>query len=718
MAAVLLILLAAWWLRVVGLDGMHLTGDAAYSVHVAGASLAEITLGRVSDGHPPLYYWLLHATIGLFGATEYAARLPTAMTGLLAIPFAWRAARGLAPSALVTLSAARDPSPSSSVPPLAAALVAFSPLLVFYSRDPRMYALLPLAAIASTVLLERGRWAGYAAAALVGLWSHYYMLPLVAGQALWLFLFRRAALRSAVPTFAVVGLGFAPWLLFALVSQATATAGVISNAEPPHGPLGFVESLWTPFHAGAGLDYRIGAALGLLAALAWLLALRRRAPAPPLLRLIAVSSAVALALALALFAVAPYAVRPRFWTGLLPGYLVAAAWALSRLRRRWLIGALAALVVVHAAALDGGHRVGQLTVEREAPLLGSALEHLGEPGDALLIEARWLLGYLRAHYAGPHFVERTPEQLDGHQRAWLAVYRGGKHHHPWEVWLDDNWGRAAVFDHVGAHLNLYARPPPIDRRLEVAFAPDAPSLVAVGLPPSQVRPGDVLPVALRWRAPPTGQAPRRVTPFLHVLDRQDQRRFGADDEPRNGYYPTHVWSPGQEVDDARALLVPDDLTPGRYRLALGMYPTGGGERLGQLVTLAEVEVVARVRPRVAHAADLPLAPGVRLTGWSSELDQPSFVERGEVRWTTVDRWPLHARRDWLTRGQDAAFALRVAFDAPPTSPVGIDVGGRRVEVEPSPFAGERLIRFHLPMPDRDAWALEVNGQELARFRLD
>src|SRR5688572_1517967 len=101
MAAVLLILLAAWWLRVVGLDDMHLTGDAAYSVHVAGGSLAEITLGRVSDGHPPLYYWLLHATLGLFGATEYATRLPTAMTGLLAVPFAWQAARRITPSAVL-----------------------------------------------------------------------------------------------------------------------------------------------------------------------------------------------------------------------------------------------------------------------------------------------------------------------------------------------------------------------------------------------------------------------------------------------------------------------------------------------------------------------------------------------------------------------------------------------------------------------------------------
>jgi hypothetical protein len=699
MAVVLLILLAAWWLRVVGLDDMHLTGDAAYSVQVATGSLAEITIGRVSDGHPPLYYWMLWAAMRMFGVTEYAVRLTTAMTGLLAVPLAWRAGQ--------RVGAGR----------MAAALVAFSPLLVFYSRDPRMYALLPLAAIASTVLLERGRWAAYAAAALVGLWSHYYMLPFVVGQAVWVLLFRRGELRWAIPTYAAVGLGFAPWLLFALVSQATATAGVISNAEPPAGPLGFVESFWTPFHAGAGLDYRIGAIFGVLAAIGWAAFLRRRPAMPPLARLVAVSSAVTVALALGLFAVAPYAVRPRFWTVLLPGYLVAAAWALAELPRRWLPVALVVLGGAHAVALYGGYSVGQLTVERESPLLATTLEQRAEPGDALAIEARWLLGYLRAHYRGPHFVERTPETLQ-EDRAWLSIYRGGKHHHPWEVWLDDDWGRAAVFDHAGAHLNLYARPPSLDRATDAAFSPDAPRLVAVRLPPAQVRPGDVLPVSLRWRGLESGQA-ARVTPFLHVLDAQGQRRFGADDEPRNGYYPTHVWRPGEEVDDARALLVPDDLTPGRYQLVLGMYPTGGGDRLGQLVPLGAIEVVPRVRPRVAHAADLPLAPGVRLTGWSSELDDPQFLELGEVRWTSVDFWPLHSRREFLIPGREAAFALRVALDAPLAAPVAIDAGGRLIELEPSPFAGERLVRFHVPMPPAGGeWNLTVQGQELARFRLD
>jgi hypothetical protein len=209
-----------------------------------------------------------------------------------------------------------------------------------------------------------------------------------------------------------------------------------------------------------------------------------------------------------------------------------------------------------------------------------------------------------------------------------------------------------------------------------------------------------------------------VTPFLHVLDARGQRRFGADDEPRNGYYPTHVWAAGEMVDDARALLVPDDLTPGRYQVVLGIYPTGGGPRLGELVPLGAVEVVPRVRPRVAHAADLPLAPGVRLTGWSSELDDPQFVDRGEVRWTTVDFWPLHARRGWLEGGKEAGFALRVAVEAPLADPIEIAVGDRRVELEPSPFAGERLVRVRLPVTGGDSWALTVQGHELARFRVE
>jgi 4-amino-4-deoxy-L-arabinose transferase-like glycosyltransferase len=727
----------AWWLRVVGLGDMRLAGDSAYSLQAATEPLAAIALGRVSDGHPPFSYWLLHLALPLFGATELGVRLPSALVGLLAVPLAWAAGRRLggAGSGL-----------------LAAGLVALSPLLVFYAREPRMYALLPVCGLASAVLLERRRWAGYAAFALAGLWSHYYMLPLVLGQAIWVLVARRAELPTARRVWAALALGFAPWLLFALAQQTAATAGVISNAEPPHGPLGFVESFWTPFHAGPGLDWPVGALLGLLAALGWLAAGRalRRADPPPLARLIGLSSAVVVGLAFALFLVAPYAVRPRFWTVLLPGYLVVAAWGIATLLPgRRLAAALAALAALHAVTLYAGHRVGRLTLERDAVLLADRLAAWAEPDDALAIQAGWQLGYLRAHHPGPAIVSRPlealgepPGRLPEHGRAWLVVHADGKHVNPWEVWLDDHWGRAATFEIAQAHAVLYARPPPIVQTPPIAFRDpdghDALWLVGLGSPPARLRPGDVLPLGLRWRSPDLA-APTRVTPFLHVVDGRGERRFGADDEPRNGYDPTFRWRPAEEVDDARALLVPDDLPPGEYWLALGMYPSGGGPRLEpaaagdptlprfpDLLTLARVEVVPRDRPRAAHELDRPLAPGATLTGWSGELDEFQALPRGEVRWTTVDRWPLHGRRDYVQRHADTSVALRVRFDEPPTAGLRLRVAlsgpagvvEREAVVEPTRVVGERLVRVHLPVPGEGPLVLAVEGYELARLRVD
>jgi hypothetical protein len=735
---------------VAGLDEMRLSGDSAYSLHVAGGSLGAITLGRVSDGHPPLSYWLLHLALPLFGATELGVRLPSALIGMLAVPLAWSAGRRLG-------------GPITGL--IAAGLVALSPLLVFYAREPRMYALLPVCALGSTLLLgwapnqwRRRRWAGYAAFALAGLWSHYYMVPLVLGQVLWVLLARRADLRSALAAWGAIGLGFVPWLLFALARQSAATAGVISKAEPPIGPLGFVESFWTPFQAGPGLDWPLGALLGLLAALGWLAVagrLRRAGP-PPLARLILLSSATVATLGFFLFLVAPYAVRPRFWTVLLPGYLVLAAWALAvSLRGRRLAAALAVLVGLHAFTLYAGHRIGRLTLELDAVLLADRLAALAEPGDALAIQAAWQLGYLRAHPPGPEVVPRPledlgepPGPLPEHARAWLVVHADGKHVNPWEVWLDDHWGRAATFDIAQAHAVLYGRPPPIVATPPIAFRAgdgrDALWLVGLSPPPARLRPGDVLPVGLRWRSPdaasgPHPEGPPRLTPFLHIVDDRGERRFGADDEPRNGYSPTFQWRPGEEVDDARALLVPDDLPPGDYWLALGIYPSGGGPRLRpsaardgalptfpDLLTLARVEVVPRERPRVVHELDLPLGAGARLTGWSGELDEFQVIPRGEVRWTTVDRWPLYGRRDYLQRGAETWIALRVRLDGAPTTPLRLRVGlagpagtsqGEAV-VDRSPIGGERLVRVRLPVPPQGPLVLSLEGHELARFRVD
>jgi len=48
---------------------------------------------------PPLTYWAIAASVGVFGSTPWAARLPIALSYLLCIWLVWRLARRLAPGA-------------------------------------------------------------------------------------------------------------------------------------------------------------------------------------------------------------------------------------------------------------------------------------------------------------------------------------------------------------------------------------------------------------------------------------------------------------------------------------------------------------------------------------------------------------------------------------------------------------------------------------------
>ena len=90
-------------------------------------------------------------------------------------------------------------------------------------------------------------------------------------------------------------------------------------------------------------------------------------------------------------------------------------------------------------------------------------------------------------------------------------------------------------------------------------------------------------VSLRWRAL---AAPRAdYTVFVHVLDAAGKLLAQQDGPPRDGSYPTSLWSAGEVVDDPHALALPAQ--PG-LRLEIGLYTypdlrrlplDGGGDSL-------------------------------------------------------------------------------------------------------------------------------------------
>ena len=94
---------------------------------------------------------------------------------------------------------------------------------------------------------------------------------------------------------------------------------------------------------------------------------------------------------------------------------------------------------------------------------------------------------------------------------------------------------------------------------------------------SPLHPGESLKVYLYWQS--IGVPPRDFTAFVHLLDASGALCAQSDAAPRNGTYPTSVWTPGEIVLDARTLTLPPDAPPGTYHLEIGMYEWPSLQRL-------------------------------------------------------------------------------------------------------------------------------------------
>ena len=118
---------------VVGQEGFWI--DEASTIRVSRGAPLQILerIASFNETHPPLYYFLLSGWMSWFGEGEVAIRSLSVLFGVLAIPFVCLLARevgaGMWGAGLVA---------------------ALSPVLVLYSQEARMYALLVLTALAAT----------------------------------------------------------------------------------------------------------------------------------------------------------------------------------------------------------------------------------------------------------------------------------------------------------------------------------------------------------------------------------------------------------------------------------------------------------------------------------------------------------------------------------------------------------------------------------------
>ncbi len=170
-----------------------------------GHMLHEI---RASESNPPLYYVLAWGWAKVFGVGEVALRSLSALFGAATVPVAYLIGRELSGRRAGFITAA---------------LVAVSPMLIWYSQEARGYALLVFLAALSLLFFARALrtrasrdlvlWALTSALALC---THYFAFFAVSVEAAWLLIAFRSSWRQVilpVAGVAAVGLALVPLIL-------------------------------------------------------------------------------------------------------------------------------------------------------------------------------------------------------------------------------------------------------------------------------------------------------------------------------------------------------------------------------------------------------------------------------------------------------------------------------------------------------------------------
>lgn len=171
------LLFIAIFFRITLLGHESLWNDEVITIRDSLKPIAVI-IGQRWDPHPPLYYLFLHYWLQI-NQSDAFTRLPSVIFGVISVMLIY-----LIGLRLIKQRAAW----------FLALLFALAPLHIWYSQETRMYSLVVMWALASTlfwILLLQNRyhslwiWVGYIAFTSLGLYTHYTMILIIMGQNLY-----------------------------------------------------------------------------------------------------------------------------------------------------------------------------------------------------------------------------------------------------------------------------------------------------------------------------------------------------------------------------------------------------------------------------------------------------------------------------------------------------------------------------------------------------
>lgn len=598
-----------------GSQSLWLDEGATYAfAKLPAVELIAATFGR--EPNPPLYYLLVHAWIGLAGSNEFSLRFLSVLAGVITVALVYRLGRE-----------SLSPAAGSG----AAVLAAFSPYLIWYSQEARMYSL--LAAFATATLLAlwwafqrptRSAWLGFGLLLLATLYTHFYgvFVLLVAIVFVVTTTMRRRAqygwwLPLAAHALPVVL--YLPWLASNLHSGAAE-----SNWRAPIDFVGLVTRSAQAMAHGGFLSDSLGSALVgvevLLAAGGIAVAVRfgqgRGWAAGLLLAAIALPS-------VAVFAISQRQpiFAERYIIAQAPIFYLTLAAGLALSLRRFpplYLSCLAAIAFVSYTAIDIGWHDARYRKE-DFRAAASYIARYAAADDLILLVADYVSMPFGYYYRGPGEVvpfvgnpDRPEEALrplvEDRQTIWLLLSHSEEVDPKERIrgWLSERYPVATEQFPKGIRLYGYRadyqRPDlPVEAKpLDIIFG-NAIRLVGYtvesGVPPTDILlhpPSNWVHVVLYWQASaPVGASYRSSVRIV------DERGVWGDKLTRPtealSLLPTQRWQPGEVVVEDVDVNLNPATPPGEYQLEVRLLdaenqvvPTSGGSAV-----VGTVEITAR-----------------------------------------------------------------------------------------------------------------------------
>ncbi|HLH28845.1 MAG TPA: hypothetical protein VKW77_08000, partial [Acidimicrobiales bacterium] len=198
-------------------------------------------------------------------------------------------------------------------------------------------------------------------------------------------------------------------------------------------------------------------------------------------------------------------------------------------------------------------------------------------------------------------------------------------------------------------------------------------LLAVSAP-ATLTAGQTLPITLHWRVERT--PPDNAIAYVHLVGPAGRRLAGSDAIPLEKTYAPTLWQAGEIVDERRSLAAPSQLTPGNYRLDVGLYhldPTGTRITPVPLEPAGPPdEAATAVRWQIlpdasglASATPISASFGPRLTLLADRVDVSGSSASAHLYWKATA--PISRRLVVSVQALDARGRLVAQNDSEPVS---------------------------------------------------